>query len=276
MISSMIDNTGRFAIITGACGLLGQEHARALLEINTDVVLTDIDIHSGKALCSTLRGEFPDRQIVYFDMDITSETSIELTINQLSSQGIEIDILINNAALDPKVSGKKGLENGSRLENFSVSSFEKEVDVGLIGAILCCKHFGRQMAERGFGIILNVASDLSVIAPNQSIYRQHGVPKVGQPMKPVSYSVIKAGMIGLTRYISTYWAEQGVRCNAVSPGGVENGQSSDFIKNLSKLIPLGRMAQKHEYRGVIKFTCSDMSTYMTGQNIVVDGGRSVW
>ena len=133
------------------------------------------------------------------------------------------------------------------------------------------------MAKSGSGgVILNIASDLSVFSPDQRIYRKEGLLDNMQPVKPVTYSVIKAGLVGLTRYLSTYWAEQGVRCNALSPGGVINGQGEEFVQRLSSLIPLGRMAVKEEYRAALQFLCSDASSYMNGQNVVMDGGRSIW
>jgi len=131
-------------------------------------------------------------------------------------------------------------------------------------------------SSNGGGVVLNIASDLSVIAPDQRLYRRKGLPEDRQPVKPVTYSVIKAGLVGLTRYLSTYWAAQKVRVNALSPGGVFNGQDDEFVTKISNLIPMGRMANVDEYRSAVQFLCSDASSYMTGQNIVIDGGRSVW
>jgi NAD(P)-dependent dehydrogenase (short-subunit alcohol dehydrogenase family) len=126
------------------------------------------------------------------------------------------------------------------------------------------------------GLIVNVASDLSLISPDQRLYRQNGLPEDRQPVKPITYSVVKSGLIGLTRYLATYWAASGVRVNAISPGGVHADQPDEFVQRLSNLVPLGRMARADEYEGAILFLCSDASSYMTGANLIVDGGRTCW
>jgi NAD(P)-dependent dehydrogenase (short-subunit alcohol dehydrogenase family) len=154
--------------------------------------------------------------------------------------------------------------------------WERDIAVGLTGAFLCCKVFGSEMAKNLHGVILNIASDLSVISPDQRLYRRAGFPDEQQPVKPVTYSVVKTGLIGLTRYLATYWADQGVRVNALSPGGVFTGQPAEFVQRLSERIPLGRMAAEDEYEGAVIFLCSDASSYLTGANLVIDGGRSCW
>jgi NAD(P)-dependent dehydrogenase (short-subunit alcohol dehydrogenase family) len=175
------------------------------------------------------------------------------------------------------VTSTPGVMHSSRFEAFPVPQWQMEIAVGLTGAMLCSQIFGGAMAKRGNGVILNIASDLGVIAPDQRLYRQPNIARdEEQPVKPVTYSVIKHGLIGLTKYLATYWADQGVRVNAISPGGVFNNQDPAFVERLTRLIPMGRMARVDEYWAAVQFLCSDASSYMTGQNIVMDGGRSVW
>jgi NAD(P)-dependent dehydrogenase (short-subunit alcohol dehydrogenase family) len=269
--------SGKSALITGAAGLLGVEHAAALLECGATVILTDVAEASLAAAKDHLTRDFPEGKIVTKLMDVTSLVEISKVAEKLANDGYRIDILINNAAIDPKVRGELGVRETSRLENLSIEQWDLQIAVGLTGAFLCCQVFGAAMAKDGKGgMILNIASDLSVFAPDQRLYRKDELPDEMQPVKPVTYSVIKTGLIGLTRYLATYWADKGVRSNALSPGGVFAGQNDEFILRLSSLIPLGRMAESKEYRCAIQFLCSDASTYMNGQNIVIDGGRSAW
>ncbi|MFZ4405376.1 MAG: SDR family oxidoreductase [Pseudobdellovibrionaceae bacterium] len=267
---------GKVALITGACGLLGGEHAEALLLIDADIILTDIDSDKLSNVHSNLSKKYSKRKIYKYLMDVSDENSILSVHQDLKSLGINVSVLINNAAIDPKVSENSDMLEHSRLENFSLTSWQQQVSVGLTGAFLCSKHFGSAMAAGGNGgVILNIASDLSVIAPDQRLYRKKELSESMQPVKPITYSVIKTGLIGLTRYLSTYWADKNIRVNSLSPGGVFNGQPLDFVEKLSHLIPMGRMASRNEYHGCIQFLCSDASSYITGQNIVSDGGRSV-
>jgi len=269
--------TGKTALITGAAGLLGKEHAAALLESGAQVVLTDIGESAVLFAHTSLAQSFDATKIITKVMNVASPQRVRSIADELWADGIRIDILVNNAAIDPKVKGELGVLETSRLENFPLDQWDLQVAVGLTGAFLCSQVFGAAMAADGKGgVILNIASDLSVFSPDQRLYRKEGLPDNTQPVKPVTYSVIKAGLIGLTRYLANYWADQGVRCNALSPGGVFNGQGEEFVQRLSSLIPLGRMAQCDEYRAAVQFLCSDASSYMNGQNVVMDGGRSTW
>ena len=277
MPTQRFDLNGKTALITGAAGLLGMEHTSALLECGANVVLTDIS-NSGldKAICN-LRSKFPTSNINSFKMDVSSYESIESIHRQLNQLSISINILINNAAIDPKVKSGEGIVSSSRLENISREEWDRQIEVGLTGALHCAQIFGSSMACKGKGgVIINIASDLSVIAPDQRLYKKKGLDENNQPVKPVTYSVIKFGLIGLTRYIATYWADKGVRCNALSPGGVLNNQGQDFLNKVSQLIPIERLAKPSEYRAAIQFLCSDASSYMNGHNLVIDGGRSIW
>ena len=271
------DLTGKTALITGAAGLLGREHACALLESGATVVLTDLSDSALADACETLSRDADISRIQTHVMDVSRPDSIQVVAKELASTGYRVDILVNNAAIDPKVKGEQGVLETSRLENFPIEQWELQMAVGLTGAFLCSQVFGSAMAADGKGgVILNIASDLSVFSPDQRIYRKEGVAEHMQPVKPVTYSVIKAGLVGLTRYLATYWADDGVRCNALSPGGIFNGQGEEFVQRLTSLIPLGRMAHRDEYRAAMQFLCSDASAYMSGQNVVMDGGRSVW
>jgi NAD(P)-dependent dehydrogenase (short-subunit alcohol dehydrogenase family) len=276
MAFEKFDLTGKTALITGAAGLLGLEHAAALLESGANVILTDVYQSGLDRNVETLSGKNDRRHFSAHTMDVTSRDSIHSLASKLGAEGRRVDILVNNAAIDPKVKDAQMLEM-SRLENMTLRDWELQLAVGLTGAFLCTQVFGSRMAADGHGgVILNIASDLSVFSPDQRLYRKPGLEPDQQPVKPVTYSVIKAGLVGMTRYVATYWAEQGVRANSLSPGGVLNGQSEEFIQRLSALIPLGRMAQRDEYRAAVQFLCSEASSYMNGQNLVMDGGRSTW
>jgi len=263
------DISGRTALVTGAAGLLGSEHAAALAEIGARVVLSDVDTATLRDRAASLAKRYGGK-IIFVPMDVTDEQSIARAAREIGA----VDILVNNAAVDAKVTGDCAVEF-SRVENFSLAQWNGEIAVGLTGAFLCSRVFGAAMAERGGGVILNISSDLSVIAPDQRLYRKPDLAEAMQPVKPVTYSVVKAGLIGLTRYLAGYWAARGVRVNALSPGGVFNGQPEEFVARLTALIPMGRMAGVDEYRAAVQFLCSPASSYMTGQNILLDGGRTV-
>ena len=273
-VQSLFDLTGRVAVITGGAGLLGYQHGAILAAAGAHVVLLDLEVAKPEVRAAQLTQEHGP-ECLGLAIDITSEASIVDACQVLMKRFGRVDILINNAANNPKVEEQKPGQPWSRLENFPLATWNADIAVGLTGAFLCSRVFGQEMAKRGSGVILNIASDLAVIAPDQRLYRKDGLPEDEQPVKPVTYSVVKTALLGLTRYLSTYWVANGVRVNAISPGGVYNRQPDEFIVKLQALIPMARMAGKDEYQGAVLFLCSDASSYMTGQNLIVDGGRSV-
>jgi NAD(P)-dependent dehydrogenase (short-subunit alcohol dehydrogenase family) len=275
MNQSPFSMAGKAVVITGGAGLLGFQHAAAVAAFGANPVLLDINAEGIGANLDRLSAEFGKRFTGHV-ADVTSEESLRDVAQQIYQKLGRVDVLINNAARNPKVEDSSG-QNFSRLENFPDLQWRLDLEVGLGGAFYCAKVFGGQMAQDGLGgVIVNIASDLGVIAPDQRLYRVAGKAPNEQPVKPVTYSVVKHGLIGLTKYLATYWCEQGIRCNALSPGGVYASQNDIFVSNLVKLIPMGRMAQPDEYRGAIVFLCSDASKYLNGVNLVMDGGRSVW
>jgi len=258
--------SAKTAVITGGAGLLGEQHTLALLEKGCKVIAIDKNQKKISRLKSNLKKK--GFEIFSFRADITNYKNMLNIRKQILKKFKKVDILINNAQNDfvPK---KKSLKIQNFFESFSEKKWEDELNVGLKGAFICSKIFGSEMAKNNNGIILNIASDLSIIAPDQRLYSHLN------SFKPVTYSVIKHGLIGLTKYLASYWSIKNIRVNAISPGGVYNGQDKLFIKKIKKLIPMNRMADINEYKSAIQFLCSDASSYMTGQNLIIDGGRSV-
>jgi NAD(P)-dependent dehydrogenase (short-subunit alcohol dehydrogenase family) len=271
---NLFDLSDRVAVITGGAGLLGEQHACAIAGAGGIPVLLDVSGTRAKQKAETLRAVY-DVPALGLQADITSKQAVAECLETVLERFGRADILINNAANNPKMERREDV-NFSRFENFPLDQWESDFSVGVTGAFLCSQVFGSEMARRGQGVIVNVASDLALIAPDQRLYRQPGLPEHLQPVKPVTYSIVKSALVGLTRYLATYWAGSGVRVNAISPGGVYNGQPDEFVAKLSQLIPLGRMAHLDEYQGAILFLCSDASSYMTGSNLVIDGGRTCW
>jgi NAD(P)-dependent dehydrogenase (short-subunit alcohol dehydrogenase family) len=273
-IRRLFDLSGRVAIITGGAGLLGYQHGDVLAAAGAHVVLLDLATSDPAKAAAELTASHRV-ECIGLTADITDEASIVDSSHQILAKFGRMDILINNAANNPKVEDATKLA-WSRLENLPVGVWDADIRVGLTGAFLCSRVFGAEMAKAAGGVIINVASDLALISPDQRLYRVDGLPEDQQPVKPVTYSVVKAGLLGLTRYLATYWSGSNIRVNAISPGGVSNGQTEVFLSRLKQLIPMERMADRSEYQGAILFLCSDASSYMTGANLVIDGGRTCW
>lgn len=274
-MKNIFDLTGKIVVITGAAGLLGRRHAGAVAAFGGTPLLLDLFPEPLESLANELNSRYSAGAVGY-TVDITREEMVAECCAQVLEKYDSIHVLINNAANNPKVDATSSVTNTSRLENFPLDLWNQDLAVSLTGSFLCAKYFGSAMASAGKGNIINISSDLGIIAPDQRLYRKEGVPEHLQNVKPVTYSVVKTGLIGLTRYLATYWADKGVRCNALCPGGVFNNQGDDFVAKVSNLIPLGRMANADEYQGAIVFLASEASSYMNGAILVIDGGRTCW
>ena len=275
MLEDLFRLDGRVIVITGATGLLGRKHAEAIACYGGTPILLDLSQQAVDDFANALNEKYKVNS-VGFVVDITNEKAIENNIKQLIENFGKIDGLVNNAANNPKVEDSKEV-NFSRLENFSLDIWNDDIAVGLTGAFLCAKHYGFAISKNADGgSIVNISSDLGLIAPDQRLYAKDGIADDKQNVKPVTYSVVKTGLIGLTRYLATYWADKNVRCNAMCPGGVENGQSDDFLEEVNKRIPMERMANSSEYQGTLLWMLSDASSYLNGAIIPVEGGRTAW
>ena len=266
---------GKVIVVTGASGLLGREHCDAIASFGGTPILLDLNQSVLNVQIEQIKEKYGIDARGY-SVNITDEDEIEKNCQVIVKDFGKIDGLVNNAANNPKVENSSE-KNFSRLENFPTSIWDQDLAVGLKGSFLCAKHYGFVISNnKNGGTIINISSDLGLIAPDQRLYKVEGLSEDKQPVKPVTYSVVKSGMIGLTRYLSTYWAEKNVRCNTICPGGVENNQNQDFINEVVKRIPMNRMAFKHEYQGLLVFLLSQASSYINGATIAADGGRSTW
>ena len=264
-----------YSIITGAAGLLGEQHAMALASAGFSVILTDVDKKKLLKLKNKLKKKFIKLNIIAYPMNITNEKEIILMKNYFIQKKFKISVLVNNAALNPKMKKLSNKKTGT-IENYSIDFLKEEINVNLISAFAMIKHFGPQMAKNNKGSIINIGSDLSINAPDQSVYsKNENINKV-RNFKPIGYSISKFGIVGLTKYVATYWAHKKIRCNALIPGAVANNQPSYLKKNVSKRIPMRRWAKKDEYRKGLAFLATNDSSYMTGQLLIIDGGRSAW
>ena len=270
----LFDLKKRFFLVTGAAGLLGSQHCEAILAANGIPVAIDLDNKGLQRLKSSLETKYQQR-IYTFQCSIINLKELKDLKNILHSKKIILSGIINNAAINPSFE-RGGINESSRLENYDLEKWDLELNVGLKGSYLVIRVFSEDLISHSYqGIIINISSDLGIIAPDQRIYELEGLEKSNQPVKPITYSVIKSGLIGMTKYLATYFDGK-VRANVLCPGGVQTNQDMQFVKKLSNLIPLKRMAKPNEYCGTLIYLLSDASSYMNGSVIRVDGGRTVW
>ena len=274
MKENYLSLNNKVIVLTGAAGLLGKNYADAIAAHGADLILLDINKLELEKTSKEISKKYGVRVLSYA-IDITDENEIKECSENVESIFGRVDGLINNAANNPKVESDN--LKFSRLENFTLQAWNKDIAVGLTGSFLCCKYFGYIISKTSKnGSIINISSDLGLIAPDQNLYKIDGIIDDEQPVKPITYSIVKTGIIGLTRYLATYWSHKNVRCNALCPGGVENGQNQKFLDLVTKKIPLNRLASKDEYNSVIIWMLSDSSSYLNGAVIPIDGGRTAW
>jgi len=271
-MNNLFDLSGKTVMITGAGGLLGPKHAEAVIEFGARAIITDHHKDRAEAKAQELNEKYGNECAIPFYMDVTNKESVQEVVNKLD----RIDVLINNAAKDPKVKKESGLTPDSRFETMTPEYWFEGVNAALNGTFFCSQAVGNKMLQQSGGVILNISSDLGVIAPDQRLYRKEGIPENLQNVKPITYSAAKWAIVGMTKYLAVYFAKKNIRVNCLSPTGVYNNHPEEFVSKLSNIIPMGRMADIDEYKGAVVFLCSDASTYMTGENLVIDGGKSVW
>ena len=275
-VKDLFDLSGRVAIITGGAGMLGTQHAVAIAEAGGHVVIADLSEKTVKRSAADITQTY-GAEALGVCVDITQKRDVEAMVAGVIDKFGRIDILINNAALTVKGGSMRSAEYFAPFEEYPLDFWEKALHVNLTGLFLSCQAVGRVMVARRSGVILNVASDIGNISPDHRIYEGVQNPYTGEPFNtPIAYATTKAGVVNFTRYLATYWADKGIRVNCISPGGVYSGHDPQFVKNLTYRIPLGRMAEADEYKGAILFLVSDASSYMTGANLIIDGGRTAW
>ena len=268
-ISRLFDLTGRTAVVTGAGGLLGRQHCRVLAGAGASVAVCDIDAAAADDVAAEL-----GRSSVGLYLDVRRRESV-LTVRKAVMEAYGgVDVLVNNAAMDDKFESPAVASELSRFEEYPLEMWEAMFGVNVTGVFLCCQAFGPAMVRAGRGSIINIASTYGLVAPDQSLYRAYDGHQAF--FKSAAYPATKGAVLSLTRFLASYWGRTGVRVNALSPGGVENGQDAEFRRRYARRTPLGRMAAADDYRGALLFLAGDASAYMTGANLVVDGGWTIW
>jgi len=272
MIKDLFSVQDKVVVVTGGLGRLGRQFSQVLAERGAKVAIFDVEAQGHQA-AERLAGQRAENNVLVLPADVTQRASIEAALSKVSALWGVPHALINNAALDSPPDAPAE-ENGP-FENYPEGCWDKIMEVNVKGVFLCCQVVGAQMAGAGRGSIINISSVYGLVSPDQRIYEYRR--KAGASFfKPVSYSVSKSALLNLTRYLATYWAGKNVRVNTLTFAGVFGGQDEEFLKNYCARVPLGRMAREDEYNGAIIFLVSDASSYMTGSNLVIDGGWTAW
>ena len=261
----MFSLKGKVAIVTGAVGLIGQKHCEALAEAGANVVACDLDASKCEAIAKSLPTES-----FGLGLNVTDKQSLLAAKDEILQRFGTIDILVNNAAINDMFENPALAAEQSMFENYPLEMWEASLNVNLTGVFLCSQVFGTVMSENKYGSIINIASTYGIVGPDQTLYQDENGNQ--NFYKSPSYPATKGAILNFTRFLAAYWGNKNVRVNTLSPGGVENGQDEYFIQNYSKKTPLGRMAQSSDYKGAVVFLASEASSYMTGGNLVVDGG----
>jgi NAD(P)-dependent dehydrogenase (short-subunit alcohol dehydrogenase family) len=268
-MNQLFSLNGKVSIVTGALGLIGKEHCKALSEAGSAVVVADLNGEGCSEFALTLNNDS-----FGISLDVTSKKSITEARDAVLAKYGRIDVLVNNAAINDMFENPAMALEMSMFENYPLEMWQKSMDVNVTGVFLCSQIFGSVMADCCSGSIINIASTYGITAPDQSLYKDEaGRQKF---YKSAAYPTTKGAVISFTKFLAAYWGNKGVRVNTLSPGGVENSQDEFFVENYSKRTPLGRMADRTDYKGAIVFLASDASSYMTGANLVVDGGWTGW
>lgn len=268
------DLTGKTALVTGAGGLLGPKHAEALLDCGAKVILTDYDEDKVRQKSEEINEKYGMPVTIWFRMDVTNKEDVLGVVDACD----KIDILINNASLNPKVEKGNNLTVASRFETMTEEYFRNGIEVDIMGCFNCSQAFIQKALKNNYeGVILNVASSLSKYAPDNRLYFQEGLSEEEQNKKPIYYAVAKHAVVGMTQGLASEFAHKGIRVNAISPGGVQTkNHPQEFVDKYSYGVLQNRMASVDEYKATVAYLCSDASAYMTGQNILIDGGRGLW
>ena len=268
--SELFSLSNKVVLVTGGAGLLGRVFAQAFADSGAQVAVVDIDQPAAKSVADAVSKK-SGQKVSGFGCDITSPESVAQMVTAVVSEFGRIDVLVNNAASK----GSNLDEFFKPFEEYSLQTWREVMSVNIDGLFLVAQAVGKQMKLQGGGSIIQTSSIYGVVAPDQRIYE--GSQYNGRPINtPAVYSASKAAVVGLTNYLSTYWADSGIRVNSLTPGGISSGQNKTFDDKYSNRVPLGRMGQASELTGALIYLASDASSYVTGQNLIVDGGLSTW